>query len=249
MRTLKLTLAYDGADYAGWQVQPGRRTIQGELETALRKITGEEIRTLAAGRTDAGVHARGQVVGVRTETHLDDATLQRALNAELPRDIAVLRVEPAADGFHPIRDARRKRYRYTIADGPVRDVFRLRYAWQHPVRLDDAAMAEAAKNLVGAHDMASFQTSGSPRKGTVRTIEELSVVRGRPPEEHLLTVEVQADGFLYNMVRAIVGTLVEVGRGAQPVEWLCAVRDARDRRVAGPNAPPQGLCLLWVNYD
>ena len=249
MRTIKLTLAYDGTDYAGWQVQPGRRTVQGVLEAALEKITGEPVRTLASGRTDAGVHALGQVVAFRTATHLPEEVLRRALNAELPRDVAVRDVARAADGFHPIRDALRKRYRYIIHDGPVRDVFRRRYAWQYPRRLDADAMHRAAQCLLGTHDMASFQTSGAERASTVRTICEIAVRRGEASDRHVLSTEVEADGFLYNMVRAVVGTLVEIGRGARPEGWLAEVLSARDRRLAGPTAPPQGLVLVRVDYS
>lgn len=248
MRTLKLTLAYDGTDFAGWQVQPGRRTVQGVLEDVLARITGEPVRTLASGRTDAGVHALGQVVGLRTDCRLDGPTLQRALNAELPRDVAVLDVRDVPEGFHPIRDAVAKRYRYVIHDGPVRDVFRRAYAWHYPSRLDEHAMREAAPALLGRHDFSSFESSGAPRESSVRTIRDVLVERGRAGQSDFLRVEVEADGFLYNMVRAIVGTLVEVGRGAQKPEWVGKVLDAADRAAAGPTAPPEGLVLLWVEY-
>ena len=248
MRSIKLTLAYDGTAYAGWQVQQEEMTVQQVLEKAIKKITGEELRVIASGRTDAGVHALGQVVGFRTETHLPADVLQRALNAELPHDIAVLEAVEAPEDFHPIRDAVRKRYRYVIHDGPVRDVFRRRYCWQYHGRLDDAAMARAARALVGTHDFSSFETTGAERKDSIRTIYDVRVERGRGGEGDLITIEVEADGFLYNMVRAIVGTLVEVGRGAQEEAWVAAVLAAADRRTAGPTAPPQGLFLVRVDY-
>ena len=249
MRSIKLTLAYDGTAYAGWQVQPGQNTVQDVLETAIEKITGEQLRAIASGRTDAGVHALGQVVGFRSETHLPPDVIRRALNAELPRDIAVLDAADAADDFHPIRDAVRKRYRYVIHDGPVRDVFRRRYCWQYNSRLDAAAMSRAAQALVGKHDFSSFETTGAERKDSIRTVYELQVERGRGVQEDLITIEVEADGFLYNMVRAIVGTLVEVGRAAQDESWVAEVLAAADRRAAGPTAPPQGLFLVRVDYE
>ena len=162
MRRIKLTLAYDGTAYAGWQVQPGMTTVQGTLESAIEKITGQAGRLLASGRTDAGVHALGQVAAFHTKSTLTPEVLQRALNAELPHDVAVLLAEEAAADFHPIRDAVRKRYRYVIHDGLVRDVFRRSYCWQYVYgRLDAEAMQRAAAALLGTHDFSSFQTSGS----------------------------------------------------------------------------------------
>jgi tRNA pseudouridine38-40 synthase len=249
MRTIKLTLAYDGTAYAGWQVQAGARTIQEVIETALAKITGQPIRILASGRTDAGVHALGQVVGFRTETHLSPEILVRALNAELPRDIAVLAAAEVPQGFHATRDAKRKRYRYLIYDGPVRDVFGRGTSWHCPWGLDAEAMDRAAQSLCGTHDFSSFETRGSERLTSVRTIYEIGVRRGEGAERHAITFEVEADGFLYNMVRTIVGTLAKVGRGARPESWVAEVLAAADRRVAGPTVPPQGLFLVSVKYD
>ncbi|MEN6452108.1 MAG: tRNA pseudouridine(38-40) synthase TruA [Thermoguttaceae bacterium] len=302
MRTLKLTIAYDGTNYAGWQFQPDRITVQETLEAALQRVTGERIRVLASGRTDAGVHALGQAVGLRTECPLPPDVLRRALNANLPDDVAVLDVAEVADGFHPTSHVIRKRYRYVIHDGSVRDVFGRRYVW-HFVhgRLDVAAMHRAAQSLRGKHDFRSFETSGAERATSVRTIFDIGVWRGRggegiaepaaanlPPgavahlpnpnlpspfgrgaggegnvdadragqgtsqphaeREEYITIEVEADGFLYNMVRAIVGTLVQVGRGSKPENWPGEVLSAMNRRAAGPTAPPQGLFLLWVEY-
>jgi tRNA pseudouridine38-40 synthase len=247
--TFKLTLAYDGTAYGGWQVQPNARTIQAELETAFATIVGAPVRTVASGRTDAGVHALGQVVSVDCDTRLDLETLCRALNANLPRDIAVLAVEFAAPGFHAIRDAVRKRYRYVIQDGPPRDVFLRAYSWQLPQPLDVPAMQRAAEPLVGTHDFASFETSGSERVTSVRTILDLPVQRRAGAMRDQILIEVEADGFLYNMVRNIVGTLVEVGRGKQPPDWVAEVLAAKDRTRAGMTAPPHGLFLVHVHYD
>lgn len=249
MRTLKLTLSYDGTTYAGWQLQPDRTTVQGVLEAAFEKVTGQPTRVRAASRTDAGVHALGQVVGLRTECELPTEVLRRALNARLPNDVAVLDVAEVPKGFHATRDAVRKRYRYVIHDGPVRDVLLRRYCWQYfRGRLDEQAMHRAAQSLLGQHDFVSFQSSGAQREGTVRTLFDIGIERGRAGEEDRITLEVEGNGFLYNMVRAIVGTLVEVGRGVQGENWPAEVVQAADRRRAGPTAPPQGLLLLWVAY-
>lgn len=248
MRSILLTIAYEGTAYAGWQVQPGQRTIQAELEQALLKITGEAIRVTGSGRTDAGVHALGQVAGFQTSGAMPADVFQRALNAELPDDIAILSAAEAVADFHPIRDSVSKRYRYLIDNGSVRDVFSRRFAWHVHRPLDDGAMAAGATHLVGRHDFSSFETAGAPRPDSIRTITHLSVIRGGNEQENRITIEVEADGFLYNMVRAIVGTLVEVGRGAQPPDWVRETLEALDRSQAGPTAPPQGLFLLWVKY-
>lgn len=249
MQTIKLTVAYDGTAYSGWQYQPQRNTVQGVVEDALNRITGEVIRTVASGRTDAGVHALGQVVSFSTESRLPPEVLQRALNAELPADIAVKCAENAPAGFHATHHALRKRYRYILHDGPVRDVFQLRYAWHCRHRLDADIMDRAAKLLLGTHDFCSFETSGSQRTSTVRTIFDLEVQRGRAGESDLVTTEVEADGFLYNMVRTIVGTLLDVGRGARPASWVAEVLAARNRSAAGRTAPAQGLFLVRVEYE
>lgn len=249
MRTLKLTLAYDGTAYAGWQVQSGQKTLQGTLEAALAKITGEKIRVTASGRTDSGVHALGQVVSFDTESPLAPDVFQRALNAELPHDMAVLEAAEARPGFHAIRDAVRKRYRYLLHDGPIPDVFRRQYAWHYRQRLDASAMHRAAQNLLGKHDFRSFESAWPQRATSVRTITDIFVRRGFDNDEDLIALEVEADGFLYNMVRAIVGTLVEVGRGNRPEAWPGEVLAAQDRRVAGMTAPAHGLFLVQVEYD
>ena len=254
MRTLKLTLAYDGTAYAGWQVQPGCPTVQGTLEAAIEKVTGQSVRVLASGRADAGVHALRQVVGLQTDSGLPAEVLRRALNAQLPEEIAVLEVAEATAGFHPIRDAVRKRYRYVIHDAPVRDVFRRNYCWRYNRgRLDAEAMDRAAGALLGTHDFRSFQSSGAERESSLRTVFEIGVRRGKGEKGRgegadWITLEIEADGFLYNMVRAIVGTLVEVGRGAQGEDWPAKVLAAADRAAAGPTAPPEGLFLVRVDY-
>jgi tRNA pseudouridine38-40 synthase len=249
VRTLKLILAYDGTAYAGWQVQPRQNTLQETLEVALGKITGETIRVTASGRTDSGVHALGQVVSFDTKSPLPPDVFQRALNAELPHDMAVLDARDAPPGFHAIRDAVRKRYRYVIHDGPVPDVFRRQYAWHYRQRLDAEAMHRAAQSLLGTHDFRSFESAWPQRTSSVRTIFDLTVRRGFSQVDDLVASEVEADGFLYNMVRAIVGTLVEVGRGSRSESWPAEVLAAQDRRLAGMTVPAQGLFLLRVEYN
>jgi tRNA pseudouridine38-40 synthase len=257
MRTLKLTIAYDGTDFAGWQFQPGQRTIQETLQEAVERITGERTPVVASGRTDAGVHALGQVARFETNSSLSPDVIQRALNAELPNDIVVLAAAEAPAGFDPIRHAHRKSYRYIVHDGPLPDVFSRRYSWHIYRRLDADAMHRAAQALVGRHDFSGFEGSGSERVSTIRTVLELTITRNssqgrageRGGEPGEIRFEITADGFLYNMMRNIVGTLVEVGRGQREESWPAAVLAAQDRRAAGPTAPPQGLFLISVEYE
>jgi tRNA pseudouridine38-40 synthase len=249
MSTFRLTLAYDGTDFAGWQWQPGRRTVQGEMEAALERITGQPTKCIASGRTDAGVHALGQVVSFVSPTRHSPEVLVRALNAELPDDMLVFEVARAADGFHAQRHAVRKRSRYLIEDGRCRDLFDRKHLWHIYQRLDVAAMQAAATPLVGTHDFASFQTTGSSRLTTVRTVFDLLVERRQAERTERVIIEVEADGFLYNMVRNIVGTLVAVGKGKQPPNWPAEALRQCDRTKAGMTAPPQGLFLVGVQYE
>jgi tRNA pseudouridine38-40 synthase len=263
-RWLKLTVAYDGTAYAGWQVQPTLPTVQGAIETAWHEITREALRVTAAGRTDAGVHALGQVIGLSTETSLANADLHRGLNAVLPEDVAIVSIEDAPENFHATYDAKCKTYRYQIHNGRTPDVFSRRYVWHYPQPLDAAQMHAAAQALVGKHDFASFESAGSERPDSVRTLFKLTVRReGEAPAEpstsrlrrsfalpssDRIIIEVTGDGFLYNMVRTIVGTLVEVGKGARDVTWPGEVLAHCDRRTAGQTAPPHGLFLVCVEY-
>ena len=249
LRTIKLTLSYDGTAYAGWQFQPGERTLQGTLEEVIARITGETLRVTGSGRTDSGVHAMGQVVSFQTACTLDAKVLKRALNAFLPRDIVALEVLDAPTGFHAIRDAVRKRYRYVIDDGKSPDIFRRAYAWRSWRPLDAEAMQRAGQVLVGTHDFSSFETSGSPRPCNIRTVFDLQVTRLPVEQGGHIHIEIEADGFLYNMARTIAGSLMLIGKGAQSESWLGEVLTAKDRRCAGPTAPPHGLYLLRVDYE
>lgn len=249
MRCVRLTLAYDGSEFFGWQTQPGFRTVQAVLEAAIQKVTSESLRVVAAGRTDTGVHALGQTVSFVTGTGLDNATLRRALNANLPPDVTILDLTDAPPDFNAIDHSRGKRYRYLIQDGPLHDVFARRYAWRVWQRLDEQAMHRAAQHLVGTHDFRSFENEGSPRVSTVRTVRELIVERRVYGPSDVVALEIEADGFLYNMVRNIVGTLVDVGKHRRPVEWPAEVLAARDRKNAGMCAPPHGLYMVQVFYE
>jgi tRNA pseudouridine38-40 synthase len=246
MRNIKLTLSYDGTDFNGWQTQPGFRTIQETLETAIAKLTGEpRIRANASGRTDAGVHAVGQVVNFYSTTHLPCETLVRAINAHLPDDLVVREAVDVPEAFDANHDALRKLYRYVIHDGAVPSPFLRRYACQSRHPLDTAAMRRAAEPLKGRHDFSSFETEGSPRMSSVRTILHLAVNR----VGDWIWIDVEGDGFLYNMVRAIAGTLMNVGRGYWPEWQVTTILECLDRKQAGPTAPAQGLFLMRVVYD
>jgi tRNA pseudouridine38-40 synthase len=244
MRNIKLTLGYDGTDFNGWQTQPGYRTVQETLEKAIEAVTGKKVYTNASGRTDAGVHAVGQVVNFYSDTRLTPETLVRALNAHLPDDVAVRDCSEATQVFDANKDALRKLYRYVILASPRRSPFMHRYAAPSRHRLDAAAMARAGRYLVGRHDFHSFETEWPNRLTSIRTITHLSVNR----VGEYVWIDVEADGFLYNMVRAIAGTLLNVGRGFWPEEQVAAILAAEDRTQAGPTAPAKGLFLMRVTY-
>ena len=247
-RWLKLIVAYDGGAYSGWQIQPDKPTVQGTIEATWQRLTQEKIHITAAGRTDAGVHALGQAVGLLTETRLTNEDLHRGLNALLPNDIAICTVENAPEKFHATYDAVGKRYRYQIHNGRAPSVFDRHHAWHYPQQLDAAAMHRAGQGLVGRHDFSSFETAGSERPHSIRTVHEVIVVRGSAELTDHVTIDVAGDGFLYNMVRTIVGTLVEVGIGKRDTNWPAEVLAAQDRRRAGQTAPPHGLFLVRVDY-
>jgi tRNA pseudouridine38-40 synthase len=246
MPTFKLTIAYDGTKFSGWQAQPDRRTVQGVVQETWARITREELQVTATSRTDAGVHALGQTVGIESNTHLVPEQLYNALNATFPEDVILVSIEEASHGFHATRDAKGKRYRYSIHNDRTRALFDRKYVWYVPKSLDVEAMHAAAQCLVGTHDFASFQAAGSERESTVRTITAVEVRRGNVPSR--VEIDVEGDGFLYNMVRIIAGSLVDLGAGRRDAQWLADALAACDRRAAGQTAPPQGLCLLHVYY-
>ncbi|MHB1846712.1 MAG: tRNA pseudouridine(38-40) synthase TruA [Deltaproteobacteria bacterium] len=246
-KTVRLTVAYDGTAFAGWQLQPRQRTVQGVLEAALQRLVGEPVRATAAGRTDAGVHAEGQVVShpLPHGRALPAKAFVQGLNGFLPEDLAVREAAFVPGGFDARRSARGKRYRYLVWNRPTRCPLRRTTHWQLFQRLDSAAMQRAARAFEGEHDFSAFRAADCPAKTTVR---RLDLVRIAPREASELEIEVRGTAFLKHMVRNIVGTLVEIGRGKRPEDDVPRLLRGRDRRRAGPTAPAHGLCLMEVYY-
>lgn len=245
-RTLKLTLSYDGTRFVGWQRQASGASIQGLLEEALGRFEGAAVTVHGAGRTDAGVHALGQVASVQVTCSHGLEALLRGLNASLPPEVRVTAVEEAPPDFHARFSARSKTYRYLLRNAPIVSPFERAYVWHVPEPLDVEAMRAAAAVLVGTHDFAAFGSAGSETKDTVRTIA-WSDVQLRDAEG-LLAYEVAGTGFLRHMVRAIIGTLVEIGRGRRPASSMSALVAGRSRADAGATAPAHGLFLVRVDY-
>lgn len=244
-RHFKFGIAYDGTGLGGWQLQPNRASVQGLLEKALGELTAQAVRVHGSGRTDAGVHARGQVAHASLATDHDPATILRALNARLPAQIRVTYVTEVRAGFHARYSARAKEYRYQIDCGAVADPFLRRYAWHHPRPLDLAAMRRAARLLKGRHDFRALSANPlRPVENPVRVISKLTVSR----RGHLVTISVRADGFLYKMVRSIVGALVKVGEGRLSVEQLRELVCRKKRTALIETAPAHGLFLWKVFY-
>lgn len=261
MKNLRLTIGYDGTRFAGWQIQPNLPTIQGEIQQAFARLTGESVTAHSAGRTDAGVHALGQVASIRTETRLSEQRILMGMQHFLPEEITIRRVEAVPWDFHPAFSSKRKTYRYVMLSSLIRSPFLRRYAWRVRPDLDDAAMREAAAALVGRHDFRCFETQGSPRADTVRTLFRVEVRRcpvwsifeadtlpANDPTGACVVIEVTGNGFLYNMVRAIAGTLYEVGIGKRTVDSVAHVLAEGDRSQAGQTAPARGLFLVDVEY-
>jgi len=248
MRNILLNLEYDGTDFLGSQIQAVGRTVQGEVERVLQQLTQQETRVTLAGRTDTGVHARGQRANFHTLSTMPLETLQRGLNALLPPDLAVQRVQEVAEDFHARFDARLRVYRYTLYNSPFRSPLVRRYAWQLPGMLEVEAIKAGLALLVGTHDFRSYAAASkgaSGRRGTVRTVRTARCWADRP----WIYVEMAADGFLRRMVRNVVGELVRLGQGAIDLAGFQATWEAHDRQRAGAPAPPQGLCLERVEYD
>ena len=245
----RATVEYDGTDFQGFQIQVRARTVQGELEKAIGRITQKQVRVIGAGRTDAGVHAIGQVIAFDTSWRHSDQILHRALNAVLPADIAIRHLTTTYSTFHPRFDAKWRQYRYTILSQPVRSPLWARTAYHVADTLDVEAMAEASQLLVGKHDFAAF---GKPTQGksTFRHVFQTgwSVECPKSVYGRLLVFEITANAFLYRMVRNIVGTLVRVGQGKLPPEAVATLLESKDRAASGPPVPPCGLCLAHIQY-
>jgi tRNA pseudouridine38-40 synthase len=258
MRTLKLTLAYDGTRFVGWQRQADGESVQGVLEAALARFEGARVTVHGAGRTDAGVHALGQVASVTLTCPHDAGTLARGLNAQLPADVRILSAVEVSPDFHARFSARSKRYRYLLRNAPLVSPFERAYVWHVQEPLDVPHMAAAAGTLRGRHDFAAFQSTGAERSTTVRTLTRSEIVMYPASILHgcasssgdaLLAYEVEGDGFLRHMVRAIVGTLVDVGRGWREPDTVAALTSGATRADSGPTAPAHGLYLVSVDYD
>jgi tRNA pseudouridine38-40 synthase len=245
MRTIKLLIEYDGTNYLGWQVQAKGQTIQGMIEEKLKQITGEKIHLIGSGRTDSGTHATGQVAHFKTQSLLSPPSIHRALNSLLPDDIVIQKAGEAGEDFHARKQAKSKIYEYRILNKPLRSVFHRGYAWHIPQTLNWEEVKKATQTLIGEHDFSSFRSTGTPTKTAIRKVFRAEWKKGR---DGLARFEIEANGFLKQMVRAIVGTLVEVGKGKIDAEELQNILDSKDRKKAGPTAPAHGLFLKKVKY-
>ena len=245
MKRFKMIVAYDGTNYNGFARQPNGVTIQETLEEAISKIVQHEVRTLGAGRTDQGVHAKGQCVTFDSETKVPAEKLAKAINSQLPLDISVKSVEEVSMDFQPRFGAKRKTYRYQLLNAQVRDPFLYKYSLQYPYKLDIELMQEAANEMVGKHDFACFCSAGSSVKDTVREIYSIQIKK----HEELVTVDICGNGFLYNMVRIIIGTLLRVNEGKLSTGDIKKIINGKDRQKAGPTVPPQGLTMLEIIYE
>ncbi|MBN2020865.1 MAG: tRNA pseudouridine(38-40) synthase TruA [Sedimentisphaerales bacterium] len=258
LRNVKLTISYDGTNYHGWQLQPGKRTIQAELVNAVSELLGWRTRVTACSRTDAGVSAKGQVALIQIDSPIPTKNLAKAITDRLPADIAVIEAVDVPMGFNVIGDPKCKLYRYTIFTGRARPVFEIHHCWHLPeAKLDISAMNQAAKLMLGQKDFKSFAAADDHRTDSIRTIFRCDVyssnnpvasIEHRESSDDWIFIDVEGDRFLYNMVRNIVGTLVEAGVGRMKPEKITEIIEAKNRRAAGPIAPPEGLCLMWIKY-
>lgn len=244
LRNIKLTICYDGSSYHGWQVQPDMPTVQQSVTDAIEKLCSCDVKLTGASRTDAGVHALGQVANFKIDTPVPTANFARALTEILPDDIAVSHAIDVPETFDAISDAKVKLYRYTIVTSEVRPVMSIKQCWHYPTDLDWELMNKGAKLLVGKKDFKSFAAAADQRQSSIRTITHCEVIN----DSAWIYIDVEADGFLYNMVRNIVGTLVEIGRSRWAPEKITEILQAKDRRAAGPIAPAAGLCLMRIDY-
>ncbi|MBN1788632.1 MAG: tRNA pseudouridine(38-40) synthase TruA [Sedimentisphaerales bacterium] len=244
-RNIKLVIQYDGSGYSGWQKQPGVKTIEAEVISAIENLTGcESVELNGSSRTDAGVSALGQVANVRLDTPIPTERFAKALSQYLPPEIVVTEAVDVPDEFDAIKDTKSKMYRYSIYTGKSRPVMQVNHCWHRPGRLDIEAMNKAGRKLVGKKDFKSFAAAADKRTSSVRTILRCETSK----DNEWIYIDVEADGFLYNMVRNIVGTLVEIGRGHWQAGKIEEILEAKNRSAAGPIAPAVGLCLMWIKY-
>ena len=244
MKNFKMTLSYDGSRYFGWERQPGKETIQGKLEAVLTRMCGTPVNVIGAGRTDAGVHARAMVANAYMDTDMEPEAIRDYLNHYLPDDIGVAEVKEAADRFHARYRAVGKLYTYTCYVGETKPVFNRKYVTVLDGKPDVEAMRRAVEFLVGEHDFRSFCANPQMKKSTVRIVDSIEIQQ----KKDLLYLNFHGTGFLQNMVRILTGTLLEVGFGKRSVASVKEVLEAKDRKLAGYTAPPQGLCLMRVDY-
>ena len=246
MRNIKLTIEYDGKDFNGWQKQPGKPNIQGSIEYAIEQITGEKIELFASGRTDAGVHAYGQVANFKTNSNLPIEKFPIAINTKLKRSIRILNAEEVQESFHSRLTCKRKTYRYVINNSPIASAIYRNLETHIPQKLNVDKMKKAIKYFEGEHDFKAFKASGTSSKSSVRTIYNATV---KEMPNNRIYIELTGNGFLYNMVRIISGTLVEVGIGKLQPEDIQNIIESKKRENAGKTLPPQGLYLVSVEYE
>ena len=244
MKRIGIVVAYDGTNYAGWQIQPNGVTIQGVLDETLSRLLGEKIHVMGASRTDAGVHSLGNVAVFDTDTRIPGEKISYALNQFLPEDIRIQLSEEVEPDFHPRYCDSEKTYQYRILNRRFPVPTERLYSYFYHYKLDVALMQEATSYLIGQHDFASFCGAGAQVRSTIRTITAMEVWR----DGDIITIQVQGTGFLYNMVRIIAGTLIEIGNGQYPPETIKTILDARSREAAGPTAPAHGLTLVGISY-
>lgn len=243
-RNIKLVIAYDGSPYHGWQKQPNADTIQQQLESAIERLCGRFIETTGASRTDAGVSALAQTVNFRIDSPIPTDNFPKAITDLLPAEIAVVSAEEVPDDFNAISAAKSKQYRYTICTGQTPPVLQIKHCWHYPYDLNLDNMDKAAKLLIGTKDFKSFASAGDTRTSSTRTITGCSVTG----DNDWIYIDVEGSGFLYNMVRNITGTLIEIGRGRWTPDYIEDILIAKDRTAAGPLAPAAGLCLMKIDY-
>ena len=245
MRNIKLTIEYDGKDFNGWQKQPDKLNIQGTIEKAIERVTGEIVELTASGRTDAGVHSLGQVANFKTNTNIPIEKIPVAINSQLKKSIVIKKAEEVDEKFHSRLSCKRKTYRYIINNSPEGSAIYRNLETHIPYKLDVEKMKEAIKYFIGEHDFKAFKASGTSSKSSVRTIYDAKVYE----DKERIFIELTGNGFLYNMVRIIAGTLVDVGSGKIMTEDIVNIINSKKRENAGKTLPPQGLYLLNVDYS